>query len=222
MILHKYNTNATIAIITPITIATNRCRAAVLFFSGSGGGAIGVAGGAGDAGGAGGAGGGAFIVVYIVIRSKLNELSKNITMVRVKQTASKSTGGKAPRAHLAVKAARKRAPTLGGVKKARRFRPCTVAIREIRKMQKSVETVIAKRPFGYLVKEIANNYGAAIRFRTEALLCLQEAAEAYLVKIFQDTNFITCYNRRQTITKEDMQLAITIRHDKVCPPRADA
>ncbi|CAN0486113.1 unnamed protein product, partial [Hapterophycus canaliculatus] len=54
------------------------------------------------------------------------------TMARTKQTARKSTGGKAPRKQLATKAARKSAPATGGVKKPHRYRPGTVALREIR------------------------------------------------------------------------------------------
>jgi hypothetical protein len=50
-------------------------------------------------------------------------------MARTKQTARKSTGGKAPRKQLATKAARKSAPATGGVKKPHRYRPGTVAVR---------------------------------------------------------------------------------------------
>jgi Core histone H2A/H2B/H3/H4 len=76
-------------------------------------------------------------------------------MARTKQTARKSTGGKAPRKQLATKAARKSAPATGGVKKPHRYRPGTVALREIRKYQKSTELLIRKLPFQRLVREIA-------------------------------------------------------------------
>merc|ERR1712216_589804 len=69
------------------------------------------------------------------------------TMARTKQTARKSTGGKAPRKQLATKAARKAAPAIGGVKKPHRYRPGTVALREIRKYQKSTKLLIRKLPF---------------------------------------------------------------------------
>ncbi|ODV88256.1 hypothetical protein CANARDRAFT_5550 [[Candida] arabinofermentans NRRL YB-2248] len=68
-------------------------------------------------------------------------------MARTKQTARKSTGGKAPRKQLASKAARKSAPTTGGVKKPHRYKPGTVALREIRRFQKSTELLIRKLPF---------------------------------------------------------------------------
>jgi histone H3 len=69
-------------------------------------------------------------------------------MARTKQTARKSTGGKAPRKQLATKAARKSAPSTGGVKKPHRYRPGTVALREIRRYQKSTELLIRKLPSG--------------------------------------------------------------------------
>ena len=77
----------------------------------------------------------------------INLYSIQIAMARTKQTARKSTGGKAPRKQLATKAARKSAPATGGVKKPHRFRPGTVALREIRKYQKSTELLIRKLPF---------------------------------------------------------------------------
>ena len=78
-------------------------------------------------------------------------------MARTKMTARKNTGSKAPRKQLANKAARKTAhvTSQGGVKKAHRFRPGTVALREIRKFQKSTELLIRKLPFQRLVREIA-------------------------------------------------------------------
>ena len=71
---------------------------------------------------------------------------QTINMARKKQTARKSTGGKAPRKQLATKAARKSAPATGGLKKPHRYRPGTVALREIRRYQKSTELLIRKLP----------------------------------------------------------------------------
>ena len=64
-------------------------------------------------------------------------------MARTKQTARKSTGGKAPRKQLASKAARK-STKADGAKKSRRYRPGTVALREIRKYQKSTDLLLRK------------------------------------------------------------------------------
>ncbi|KAI0288163.1 histone-fold-containing protein [Multifurca ochricompacta] len=90
-------------------------------------------------------------------------------MARTKQTARKSTGGKAPRKQLATKAARKTAApyaTTGGVKKPHRFRPGTVALREIRRYQKSTELLIRKLPFQRLVREIAQDFKTDLRFQS--------------------------------------------------------
>ena len=98
-------------------------------------------------------------------------------MARTKQTARKSTGGKAPRKQLATKAARKSAPATGGVKKPHRYRPGTVALREIRRYQKSTELLIRKLPFQRLVREIAQDFKTDLRFQSSAVMALQEASE---------------------------------------------
>ena len=92
-------------------------------------------------------------------------------MARTKQTARKSTGGKAPRKQLASKAARKSAPSTGGVKKPHRFRPGTVALREIRRYQKSTELLIRKLPFQRLVREIAQDFKVRGAFASTSALC---------------------------------------------------
>uniref|UniRef100_A0A670JBW4 Histone H3 n=1 Tax=Podarcis muralis TaxID=64176 RepID=A0A670JBW4_PODMU len=92
-------------------------------------------------------------------------------MARTKQTARKSTGGKAPRKQLATKAARKSAPATGGVKKPHRYRPGTVALREIRRYQKSTELLIRKLPFQRLVREIAQDFKTDLRFQSSAIVC---------------------------------------------------
>ena len=135
-------------------------------------------------------------------------------MARTKQTARKSTGGKAPRKQLATKAARKSAPATGGVKKPHRYRPGTVALREIRRYQKSTELLIRKLPFQRLVREIAQDFKTDLRFQSTAVAALQEASEAYLVGLFEDTNLCAIHARRVTIMPKDMQLARRIRGER--------
>ncbi|CAL9198155.1 unnamed protein product, partial [Musa hybrid cultivar] len=140
--------------------------------------------------------------------------SEPSAMARTKQTARKSTGGKAPRKQLATKAARKSAPATGGVKKPHRFRPGTVALREIRKYQKSTELLIRKLPFQRLVREIAQDFKTDLRFQSSAVAALQEAAEAYLVGLFEDTNLCAIHAKRVTIMPKDIQLARRIRGER--------
>jgi len=143
---------------------------------------------------------------------------KNTTlnMARTKQTAARKTGGKAPRPHLVMaRMARKNLPTSGGIKRRHRYRPGTVALREIRRYQKSTEMLIRKLPFQRLVREIAQEYFVDFRMQSTALLALQEAAEAYLVGLFEDTNLCAIHAKRVTIMPKDMQLARRIRGERV-------
>lgn len=134
-------------------------------------------------------------------------------MARTKQTARKSTGGKAPRKALATKAARRSAPATGGVKKAHRFRPGTVALREIRKYQKGADLLIPKRPFQRLVQEVIDDITnkKGLRLQSHALEALREASEAYVINLFEDTNLCAIHAKRITIMPKDMQLARRIR-----------
>ncbi len=137
-------------------------------------------------------------------------------MARTKQTARKQTtsAGKAPRKQLGAKAARKSAPALGGIKKPHRYRPGTVALREIRRYQKSTELLLRKIPFQRLVREVAQEYKSDLRFQSTAVLALQEASEAYIVGLFEDTNLCAIHAKRVTIMPKDMHLARRIRGER--------
>ena len=100
------------------------------------------------------------------------------------------------------------------VRKPHRYRPGTVALREIRKYQKSNELLIKRLPFQRLVREIAAGFNTDLRFQSVALLALQEAAEAYLIKLFEDTNLCAIHAKRTTIMVKDMQLARRIRGER--------
>ncbi len=134
-------------------------------------------------------------------------------MARVKQNARRSSGGKAPRKQLATKAARKSALSFGGVKTPHRYRPGTVALREIRRYQKSTNLLIRKAPFQRLVKEIAQEFKSDLRFQSTAVLALQEAAEGYHVGLW-NTNACAIHAKRVTIMPKDMQLARRIRGER--------
>ncbi|CAE8655702.1 unnamed protein product [Polarella glacialis] len=136
-------------------------------------------------------------------------------MARTKQTARKSAGGKVPRNQLAGKAARKATPVAGTLKKTHRYRPGTVALREIRKYQKSTELLIRKLPFQRLVREIAQDVKTDLKFQSQAVLALQEAAEAYLVGLFEDTNLCAIHAKRVTIMPKDVQLARRLRGERL-------
>ncbi|KAJ1471880.1 histone-fold-containing protein [Baffinella frigidus] len=125
-------------------------------------------------------------------------------MARSKQTARRALGGKAPSKAFAAKKARKS----GG---KRRYRPGSVAIREIKRYQKSTELLLRKAPFQRLVREIAQNVCPDLRFQASAMMALQESSEAYLVGLFEDTNLCAIHAKRVTVFVKDIQLARRIR-----------
>ena len=95
----------------------------------------------------------------------------------------------------------------------RRYRPGTVALREIRYFQRSTMMLIPRLPFARAVREIALEFwrGDDLRFQADALQALQEAAEAYLVGLFEDVNLCAIHAKRVTIMVKDVQLARRIR-----------
>ncbi|CAO2603264.1 Histone H3.3 [Lemmus lemmus] len=125
-------------------------------------------------------------------------------MAHTKQTARKSTGGKAPRKQLATKAARKSAPSTGGVKKPHCYSPGT----------KSTEHLIRKLPFQRLVREIAQDFKTDLGFQSAAIGAVEEASEAYLVGLFKDTNLCASHAKRVTIMPKDIQPARRIRGER--------
>ena len=128
---------------------------------------------------------------------------------RKKRTARQSKGinKKAPKKTTT-------SPKTGGVKKPHRYRPGTVALREIRKYQKSVESLIRKLPFQRLVREITQDFKTDLRFQGSAMLALQEATEAYIVGLMEDTNISAIHSKRVTIMPKDIQLARRIRGER--------
>jgi len=122
-------------------------------------------------------------------------------MVRSKAHPYKSTGnGKRPSTAQLLN-------PKGRIRKARRFRPGTVALRQIRKYQSSTELLIRKLPFQRLVKEVVYHlFKEQYRFQSTALLALQEASEDFLVRMFETVNHIAIHAKRQTIMPKDIYL----------------
>lgn len=99
-------------------------------------------------------------------------------------------------------------------KRPRRFRPGTVALREIRRYQKTTDLLLRRRPFNRLVREVGQEYKNDLRFQASAIGAIQEAAEAYLVGLMEDTNLCAIHARRVTIMSKDMQLARRLRGER--------
>lgn len=128
-------------------------------------------------------------------------------MARSKETASKKIAKKANKA--------KKSASASGVKKSFRWRPGTVALREIRRLQKSTDLLLRKAPFQRLVRELAENHKKGLRFQSSAIQALQEATESYAVSLLSDTNLCAIHTRRVTIMPRDIELARRLRGERV-------
>ena len=140
------------------------------------------------------------------IKAHLAQLKGKNAAKKAAAAAAKKQGVKAPP---------------GKVRKPHRFRPGTVALKEIRRYQKSTELLIRKLPFQHLVREIAGDIGICpehlrgkLRFQSAAVNALQEASEAYLVGLFEDSNICAIHAKRVTIMPKDIHLARKIRGER--------
>jgi histone H3 len=92
-----------------------------------------------------------------------------------------------------------------------RYKPGTVALRKIRRYQKETRTLMQRLPFQRLVRDIASNHDSELRFQASALLALQEATEAYVIGLFEDTQLCSLHAKRITVMAKDLHLARRIR-----------
>ena len=150
-------------------------------------------------------------------------------MARTKQTARRITGSTSARDTLQNKAAKapanatskatsktpakapakataKKGAGGGANKKPHRFRPGTVALREIRRYQKNTDLLLRKQPFMRLVREVAQAFRTDLRFQSHAILAIQEAAEAFLTALFEHANLAAIHAKRVTIMVKDIKL----------------
>ena len=144
-----------------------------------------------------------------------------VIMARTKQTALKSTGGKAPRKQLAMAAVRKAKPMDGSIRKLHRFRPDTIALREIPKLEKSTELLIKKKPFVRLVREIVQGVGGIVcnlsggwRFMPGAIDALQVPTEDFITELNEDVNSCAIHAKHVTVQPKDMNLVVKLRRDR--------
>lgn len=135
-------------------------------------------------------------------------------MARTKQSARKTTGGKAPRKQLSAKSARKTAgstPSTGA--KRPRYKSGSVALKEIRRYQKSTEFLIRRLPFQRACRAVVreNSNAADVRFQAPALASIQEALEIYLVGLFEDAMICASHAKRVTVFPKDISLVLKLR-----------
>jgi histone H3 len=129
-------------------------------------------------------------------------------MGKVKETARKS-------ATLSTKKVKKaKKSSASGVKKTRRFRPGTVALREIRRYQKGTELLLRKAPFQRLVRELATSHKQGLRFQSSAVQAIQEATESWAISLLSDSNLCAIHARRVTVMNKDLHLARRLRGER--------
>ncbi|KAK5716791.1 histone H3.1 [Elasticomyces elasticus] len=155
--------------------------------------------------------------------ARLTKANRKALATQNKLTASRNAGttaGKSPKGKgkgkgktTAKTLTAKQRREMGGktipgfaVKKPHRWKPGTVALREIRRYQKSTEMLIRKLPFQRLVREIAFTYKANLRFQKSAIDAIQESAEAFLVSMFEGVNLLAIHAKRVTIQQKDVEL----------------
>lgn len=143
--------------------------------------------------------------------TQLTKASKGKKTVASNAKGSKANSTAASKSKAIIK---KTAPAEGGMKKKHKFRPGTVALREIKKYQKATELLLAKAPFQRFVRAICDGIDGQLRFQANALLALQEAAESYLTGLFEDANLCAIHANRVTVMKKDMELARRIRGER--------
>ena len=146
-------------------------------------------------------------------RIPLKPISKKVAM----------KGGKQPQKHLLHKLIGQNKSSTGGIKKPHRYQPGLLALREIRRYQQSTDCLIKRTPFNKLIKEISQEYrvcpdgpgtpSVQVRFQSTALAALQEAAENFLVGLFEDVNLLAVHAKRVTVMPRDIRLALRIQGD---------
>jgi len=149
------------------------------------------------------------------------EPEKSLPVVRSVQIAQKAPRNTKSNPGKTKVGSTSKSPEFGRSPKKRKFRAGAKALREIRKYQKSSDLLIPAMPFSRLIREVAQSvlgYNVAeFKFQSAALMALQEAAEAFLVTLFEDTVLCAIHAKRVTIMPRDMQLARRIRGDRTEP-----
>ena len=150
-------------------------------------------------------------------------IGRDVQQPRKDITQISRKGGKQPRKFLVSRLLRKGMKATGGIKKPHRYRPSLVALREIRIYQLSTENLIKCTPFQRLIREISQEYriqpngpgtpSVQVWIQLTAIAALQEAAENYIVGLFEDVNLLAIHARQVTIMPRDIRLALRIRGD---------
>lgn len=136
--------------------------------------------------------------------------TQNTYMVRTKQTPRRVDVHAKPKA-VSKQVARKAVLQQATTPKKRAYRPGALALREVRRYQRSTELLIPRAPFRRLVREITQGFRADFRMQSGAIAALQESGEAYLTRTFEDAQLCAQHARRSTLMPRDLRLTMRIR-----------
>ena len=139
-----------------------------------------------------------------VVGSDIQPTERRLTP-RPTQGKVSSKGGRQPRKHLSKRLLHLGAPPTGGIKKPHCYRPELVALQEICWYQKSTECLIKKSAFQKLIQEIYQEYWICpqgpvtppmqVRFQSTTIAALQQAAEHFIVGLFEDVNLLDVHDK---------------------------
>ena len=99
------------------------------------------------------------------------------------------------------------------LKKRRKRKAATNALREIRREQKRTQHIIPVAPFNRLVQELSTNYKLGLRFKSQAYAAFHTAAEDHLIKVFTDANKIAIHSHIETVQPKDIRIAVEMQEN---------
>jgi histone H3 len=154
-----------------------------------------------------------FLYFISVILTMAGITKSAVVAKRPSKNVASRKSHKASRA-IAKKEARSPRASASGTKRQHRWRPGTVALREVRKYQSTTDMLIQRAPFRRLVREIVTTFKDTIRMSSSALEAIQEATESYIVSVLGDANLCTIHAKRVTLFPKDLQLAMRLRGER--------
>ena len=148
------------------------------------------------------------------VDEKDSQRSKSLRRAGIIRSNSKRRGGSKGGSKRLIPGPSAVKPRNSKMRRRFRSRPGVVALREIRRLQRTTDLLIPRLPFQRLVKEICHNINNELRFSSQGLQALQESSESFLSGLFEDSYMCTLHAKRVTLMPKDMQLARRIRGER--------
>lgn len=104
------------------------------------------------------------------------------------------------------------------VRRRRRYKPGTVALREVRRYQRGTDLLIRRLPYQRFVRSVADTHASGtnnaegLRFQGAAIDLLQEASENYLISCLIDAKKLSAHANRIGVNKRDIAMVLEVRN----------